>query len=267
MTDIVHVFIFTVDYGFNYFGCFDNVDRGILKRRFTGVGVGIVPRTIPQMSVYSLQVLHPIMTMVADKTLVLFRVKVLITSLGGHPVLGSKPTLGGVEMIMHSVHGTVGDVATVADKFILLLPVKLSVTGLGRAPELLSKTTFCRVQMIVHSVNGMVSGSTTKTNANFILLLVKFHVISLRTCQFDPVGRSLLRLGLREDKDGLDLELVWRQFATFLVVEVIVNPADGFVSLTTTQAHEFVVVSGVVASEVFLRRHPLLISEATNCVV
>ena len=145
MSDIVHVFIFTVNYGFNYFGCFDNVDGGILQRRFTGVGVGIVPRTIPQVSVDSLQVLHPIMTMVADKTLVLLRVKVLITSLGGHPVLGSKPALGGVEMIMHSVHGTVGDVATIADKFILLLPVKLGVAGLRRAPKLFSKTTFCGI--------------------------------------------------------------------------------------------------------------------------
>jgi len=99
----------------------------------------------------------------------------------------------------------------------------------------------------------MVSGATTKANANFILFFVKFQVISLRTGHLDPpIRRSFLRLDLGKDKDWLDLELIRRQFSTFLVVEMIVDTSDGLVSLATAKTNEFVIVPGVVASEVFL---------------
>ena len=80
--------------------------------------------------------------MIADKTLVLLRVKVLIASLGGNPVLGSEATFCRVKMIMHSVHRIVGDIATIAYKFVFLLSVKLSVACLGGASKLFSKPAF-----------------------------------------------------------------------------------------------------------------------------
>ena len=82
------------------------------------------------------------MTMIADKTLVLLRIKVLIASLCGNPVLGTEATLCRVKMIMHPVHRIVGDIATIAYKFVFLFSVKLSVAGLGCASKLLSKPTF-----------------------------------------------------------------------------------------------------------------------------
>ena len=114
----------------------------------------------------------------------------------------------------------------------------------------------------------MVSGATTKANANFILLFVKFQVISLWTGNFyPPIRRSFLRLDLGKDKDWLDLELIRRQFSTFLVVEMIVDTSDGLVSLTTAKTNELVIVPGVVASEVFLGCHSFLVTEATYCVI
>ena len=94
------------------------------------------------MSVNPLQIFHSIMTMIADKTLVLLRIKVLIASLGGNPVLGTEATLCRVKMIMHSVHRIVSDIATIAYKFVFLLSVKLSVACLGCASKLFSKPAF-----------------------------------------------------------------------------------------------------------------------------
>ena len=48
---------------------------------------------------------------------------------------------------------------------------------------------------------------------------------------------------------------------------MVVDPADGVVSLTTVDTNKLVVLSSVETFEVFLRSHPLFVSKAACCVV
>lgn len=55
--------------------------------------------------------------------------------------------------------------------------------------------------------------------------------------------------------------------SALFVVEVIVNPSDGVVSLAAIHTDKLFVLPSIKASEIFLGSHLLFVSKATSCMV